>query len=199
MRENVELMVVPFVDIDGAIAGDQGKNRRPHDHNRDYYQFIYPETRAIRDWIASYTDWNIDAFIDLHCPWVHGEYEERIFQVYGSNPETSAAQERFGDILEKCQTGILDYRRSQDFVWNFRWNSNRNYKSGCGIKSWAMQELKKTRLVTTFEIPFSKANAKVVDDASAHLFGNDLANALMNFLKENPSVMNLKKEESGNE
>ena len=199
MRENVELMVVPFVDIDGAIAGDQGKNRRPHDHNRDYYQFIYPETRAIRDWIASYADWNIDAFIDLHCPWVHGEYEERIFQVYGPNPETSAAQERFGDILEKCQTGNLDYRRSQDFAWNFRWNSNRNYKSGCGIKSWAMQELKKTRLVTTFEIPFSKANTKVVDDASARAFGHDLANALMKFLKENPSVMNLKKEESGNE
>ena len=134
------------------------------------------------------------SLIDLHCPWVHGEYEERVFQVYGQNPVASAAQIRFGDILEKCQTGSLDYRRAQDFAWNFRWNSNSNYKSGCGIRSWAMQELEKTRLVTTFEIPFSKANAKTVDAASARAFGRDLAEALARFLKAEPEVMCLKKE-----
>ena len=42
LRENVELTVVPFVDIDGAVEGDQGKWRLPHDHNRDYTQFLYP-------------------------------------------------------------------------------------------------------------------------------------------------------------
>ncbi len=194
LRDNAEIVAVPFMDIDGAIAGDQGKNRRPHDHNRDYYRFIYPETRALRDWVARHASWSLDALIDLHCPWVHGEYEERVFQVYGQNPVASAAQIRFGDILEKCQTGSLDYRRAQDFAWNFRWNSNSNYKSGCGIRSWAMQELEKTRLVTTFEIPFSKANARTVDAASARAFGRDLAEALARFLKAEPEVMCLKKE-----
>jgi hypothetical protein len=33
---HVEFLVVPFVDKDGVEEGDQGKNRRPHDHNRDY-------------------------------------------------------------------------------------------------------------------------------------------------------------------
>jgi len=34
LREHVEFLVVPFVDKDGVEDGDQGKNRRPHDHNR---------------------------------------------------------------------------------------------------------------------------------------------------------------------
>ena len=199
LRDNVEFMVVPFVDYDGVIAGDQGKNRRPHDHNRDYYRFIYPETSAIRAWIASYASWCIDAFIDLHCPWVHGEYEERVFQVYGPEKSASAAQAKFGDILERCQDGSLSYRRAQDFPWNFRWNSNANYKSGCCIRNWAVSELKKTRLVTTFEIPFANANGKVVDAASARQFGRDMALSIVEFLKEDPRFISLRKENSDNE
>ena len=196
MRENAELMVVPFVDLDGVVAGDQGKNRKPHDHNRDYYQFIYPETRAIRDWIAEYANRNIDAFIDLHCPWVHGEFEEIVFQVYGPVEAAIPAQMKFGDILEGCQDGSLAYRRSQDFPWNFRWNSDKNYKAGaCGSRKWAMQNLKKTRLVTTFEIPFANANGKVVDAQSARRFGRDMAKALVKFLKEEPRVLDLGKKE----
>ena len=45
-------MMVPFTDYDGAQAGDQGKNRAPHDHNRDYVEFLYPETKAITEWIG---------------------------------------------------------------------------------------------------------------------------------------------------
>ena len=43
------VIAVPFVDYDGVIHGDQGKNRAPHDHNRDYTDApIYPEVRAIK-------------------------------------------------------------------------------------------------------------------------------------------------------
>ncbi len=34
-RRNFLLFAVPFVDKDGVEEGDQGKNRKPHDHNRD--------------------------------------------------------------------------------------------------------------------------------------------------------------------
>lgn len=41
-------IVVPFVDYDGVIDGEQGKFRFPHDHNRGYMDNpIYPETRAV--------------------------------------------------------------------------------------------------------------------------------------------------------
>jgi hypothetical protein len=35
-RQHVSAVLVPFVDKDGVEDGDQGKNRKPHDHNRDY-------------------------------------------------------------------------------------------------------------------------------------------------------------------
>ena len=36
VRENADCLFVPFMDKDGVEDGDQGKNRIPHDHNRDY-------------------------------------------------------------------------------------------------------------------------------------------------------------------
>ena len=42
--------LVPFVDKDGVEEGDQGKNRAPRDHNRDYAgASMYPETGALRE------------------------------------------------------------------------------------------------------------------------------------------------------
>ena len=34
-RKRYVLYCVPLIDKDGVEAGDQGKGRRPHDHNRD--------------------------------------------------------------------------------------------------------------------------------------------------------------------
>ena len=49
------ILCVPFIDYDGVIDGDQGKERGPHDHNRDYLPLrensIYPECIAIMDYV----------------------------------------------------------------------------------------------------------------------------------------------------
>jgi hypothetical protein len=45
------ILIVPFVDYDGVVEGDQGKCRSPHDHNRDYTETpLYPEVKAIIDY-----------------------------------------------------------------------------------------------------------------------------------------------------
>ncbi len=65
-RDQYVLYVVPFVDKDGVEEGDQGKNRSPHDHNRDYGDgSIFPEVDAIEK-LAD--DKNIRFLQDLHCP-----------------------------------------------------------------------------------------------------------------------------------
>ncbi len=47
-QENWEVLAVPFLDKDGVENGDSGKNRAPHDHNRDYNeQPLYPEIAAL--------------------------------------------------------------------------------------------------------------------------------------------------------
>ena len=62
---DVRILCVPFVDFDGVMEGDQGKDRIPHDHNRDYCPHvvpIYPETAAIRN----YAEENGCHYVDIY-------------------------------------------------------------------------------------------------------------------------------------
>lgn len=48
-REDVEALVVPFMDKDGVEDGDQGKGRAPRDHCRDYSgESLYPSVATLR-------------------------------------------------------------------------------------------------------------------------------------------------------
>lgn len=65
-RSRHVLFAVPFVDKDGVEQGDQGKNRKPHDHNRDYGgKSIYPEVRAIKQLDQKH---DFQFTLDFHCP-----------------------------------------------------------------------------------------------------------------------------------
>ena len=79
LRENVELTVVPFVDMDGAVEGDQGKWRLPHDHNRDYTEFLYPETAALASLIA---ETEPQMFLDFHNPKLYKYNDNYIYTPY---------------------------------------------------------------------------------------------------------------------
>ena len=76
---NLELVVVPFVDYDGVVDGDQGKSRAPHDHNRDYD----PETEAIYSTVREIRKIAVEkplryAF-DFHSPWHNGAQNDWVF------------------------------------------------------------------------------------------------------------------------
>jgi len=64
-RRRYVLYVVPLVDTDGVEDGDQGKWRKPHDHNRDYADSIYPEVKAIKALADAKA---IRILLDFHCP-----------------------------------------------------------------------------------------------------------------------------------
>ncbi|OGV49625.1 MAG: hypothetical protein A2X49_04675 [Lentisphaerae bacterium GWF2_52_8] len=73
-RKKYVLYAVPIVDKDGVQAGDQGKGRKPHDHNRDYGQTqIYPEVKAIQELADSK---NVEFALDFHCPSIRGDVHE---------------------------------------------------------------------------------------------------------------------------
>lgn len=73
-RKKYVLYAVPFVDKDGVEKGDQGKNRLPHDHNRDYGKDpLYPEVKAIQD-LAELK--KIELSLDLHCPFLRGDIHD---------------------------------------------------------------------------------------------------------------------------
>jgi hypothetical protein len=76
-RKRFVLFSVPMVDIDGVEAGDQGKWRAPHDHNRDYGATnLYPETKAIQELAVAQ---NVRHGLDLHCPAVRGDVHEAFY------------------------------------------------------------------------------------------------------------------------
>ena len=70
IRDNADCVFVPFMDKDGVEDGDQGKNRRPHDHNRDYMAGIYTSVRAFKELLVRESHGKRIVFFDLHSPHV---------------------------------------------------------------------------------------------------------------------------------
>jgi len=182
-RRNVEVLAIPFVDKDGVEDGDQGKNRRPHDHNRDYIgQSIHPSVAALRTFLPNWSNGKLVAAFDLHCPYIGGQYNEAIY-IPGSSDEAMWRQQReFGRILETVQTGPLIYRASDNLPFGKAWNTNANTGSGKDFSQWA-SGLEGIRLATSFEIPYANAGGQPVTADSARAFGHSLAKAIRGYLE----------------
>ncbi len=177
LRENVELMMVPFVDYDGAQAGNQGKVRKPHDHNRDYTEFIYPETKAITEWIERHAHGRLDMFIDVHCPWIRGKYNEWLYTPW-KDPKIlpdPAAETRFSQLLEKLQCGTMRYRAANDLPFGKEWNKGVNYAQGWSAVIWACNKVKGLKIARSYEVPFASANGAVVTPETCRELGRDTA------------------------
>ena len=116
------------MDRDGVKNGDQGKNRRPHDHNRDYgADSVHLETQALRDFVTGWSDGRLRLMADLHCPWSRGDHNEHIYQVGCEQSERWAQQEAFGAVLERVATGPLPYGATGDLAYGEAWNVAGNY------------------------------------------------------------------------
>ncbi len=110
--------VVPFVDIDGVEEGDQGKDRAPHDHNRDYTEDpIYNSTAAIMDYAKS-LEGNIVIYIDFHSPWKWGGIHNHIFFVKTPSPSLEETRKLCGIIEELVRedpdSGSIPYNQSRN-------------------------------------------------------------------------------------
>ena len=95
LRENVEFLIIPFMDKDGVEDGDQGKNRRPYDHNRDYSgESIYNSVTSLRKKVADWGGEKLKVALDLHCPYlVGGDWNENIY-FPGSKEEKIAREQK---------------------------------------------------------------------------------------------------------
>ncbi len=184
MRRNVEFLAVPMVDIDGVEDGDQGKNRRPRDHGRDYAgQSIYPETAAIRALVPEWSEGRLHVGMDLHCPGIRGELNDIIYQVGAQGEGDWREQQRFGAMLEQENAGTLPYRVADNLPFGEAWNTGGNYDEGKGFRRW-LAELPGVRLATSFEIPYARAGGVEVNQQTARGFGSDMVRGLHRYLLE---------------
>jgi len=182
-RERVEFLAIPFVDKDGVEDGDQGKNRRPRDHNRDYAgESIYPEVRAIRERVPRWSEGRLRVALDLHCPHIRGQHNEALYLVGSRSPAIWREESEFGRILETVRTGPLPYRAQDNLPFGQGWNTASEYGGSKSFCQWA-GELPGVRLSTSLEIPYANAAGRAVTAESARAFGRDLARALRRYLE----------------
>ena len=120
--EDTDLFVVPMMDYDGVCAGEHGKDREPHDHNRDYIpDNIYPEVGCV----MKYAEDNGVAFaIDFHSPSHRVGRSNRMFIVR----KMAHLVQRFdaiSDLFEKYSGGeAMEYSKAHDVPPNTGWNKD---------------------------------------------------------------------------
>lgn len=181
-RDHADVMIVPFMDTDGVEEGDQGKNRSPYDHNRDYSgESIYRETAALRRVVPK---WLGDASLvqlDLHCPWLRGGINEILYQVGRPDPRQWQRQQRFGQCLAAVRRGPIPYDPANDLPYGQGWNAPANYQQGSNCTDWG-GSLPHCDLASTIELPYANASGVEVNQSSARAFGDDLARGLHAFM-----------------
>lgn len=187
LRDNVEFFIVPMVDKDGVEEGDQGKNRKPHDHNRDYQgKSIYASVQAIRERLPAWSAGKLRFALDLHCPAIRGGSHETIYLVGGPDAEKWREVGRFCTLLESTQSGPLVYRSKNNLAFGQEWNNKANYTTGKPFAHWAA-ELPGVVAATTMEVAYANAEGQAVTDESARALGRDIARALRQYLQSGAS------------
>lgn len=175
---NAKVFCVPFVDYEGVIRGDQGKNRTPHDHNRDYdneISSIYPECNAIKE----YAEKNGCHFgFDFHSPWHMGDQNDTVFIVQNSTKKLDKLN-RFGEIFEECITeNSLKYEHKNDYPFKKDWNID-----GAQFGNY-MTKKKGNYLAFTLETPYFGTHENKVDEDKLLELGRCFAKALKVYIKE---------------
>lgn len=187
LLDKAEIMVIPFLDKDGVEEGDQGKNRIPRDHNRDYSgKSLYATTRALRkqvpNWVGN-TPW---IGIDLHNPWIKNAEHERVFMVGNANPVIEKEQLKFAETLQGEQRGALTFDPQENFLrYGTSWNTGSNYEQGWPFSKWASSFFGKGLLfTTTLEFPYAVNLGQTVTQENSREFGEDLIYAIAKYLNE---------------
>ena len=112
IRDNADCVFVPFMDKDGVETGDQGKNRSPHDHNRDYLEGLYTSVRAFKELLVKESNGKKIVFFDLHAP---GQRDDNAYTMCDWIPEKNARWCTFRQNFAAAQKGgALAYTTKKD-------------------------------------------------------------------------------------
>ena len=184
MRANADCLLVPFMDKDGVEDGDQGKDRIPHDHNRDYVEERYTSVRALKRLVETESHGRRLVFIDMHSPFVRGvdrsSEHDQVYMFGSANPAQNARWNRLREHWAETQRGgALVYDGSFDIPAGE--GHNRQIAADCArglmaSRAWALS-LPQCHLATTCEFGYSLCGGVYSPDAAREL-GRNLLRAL---------------------
>ena len=176
LPNNLSVMCVPFVDYDGVVNGDQGKNRIPHDHNRDYGKNvppIYNTVKFIRDFAGTH---NIKYAFDFHSPWHRYNENDTVF-IPMKNYRQIKDITKFSAIFEKeNEKNTLKYFVKNNMLPDIKWNN-----SGSSCFGSYMGEMTDSVLSFTLETCYFGTENCVFNEKNALTLGHNFARALNKF------------------
>jgi len=175
--EGYRVICVPFMDYDGVVDGDQGKNRRPYDHNRDYIpekEAMYASVRAVRE-IADHQD-VVYAF-DFHSPWHIGGNNDLVY-IPQKTIRRRKAINRFAGLFEAQMTpDCMGYKAQNDMPVNEDWNT---YGTPCF--GTYLSEVKGVELGFALETTYFGLNESKFEDKKAVATGHAFVRALKDYM-----------------
>ncbi len=177
LLDNIDFIAVPFMDKDGVEDGEEGKDRQPHDHNRDYREQIYPSVKALTKLVPNWCKGKSLIALDFHCPYLRGLSSERVFFFCCKGGSEEKESRKYFDLFEKIHRGGAIPYYSRYNIYNI---PNRGMS-----RSW-FQERPETIFAATLEFPFANSDGQEVTQKSARDFGRDMAKSLKIFLA--PSI-----------
>ena len=180
-RENVEVLVVPFMDKNGVEEGDQGKGREPRDHNRDYSGVsLYPSVATLREFVPEWSAGRLRCALDIHSPYIR---DQKIFLVGSGHEQIWKEQMIFSKLLESQTDLALPFQSADNIPFGKAWNTANNFKEGKSFKQWA-DELPGIRLSSTMEIPYANVGKATVTTQALRAFGGNLVPAMRRYLEQ---------------
>lgn len=169
-RKKYVLYAVPFVDKDGVEEGDQGKNRKPHDHNRDYGEkSIYPEVQAIKKLDKAQ---NFRFALDFHCPTLVMN-DHQVMYFVGPKEHPAYNFQNVSEFAGWIKKGLPKTAPVGPYVWL------RPAKTPAPMNSNYFGFKAGTIMAATLEIPFAPPG-KSTDPASCRKYGQTILGAWVN-------------------
>ncbi len=179
--ESLAWAIAPFMDVQGVQRGDQGKNRTPHDHNRDYRgEPIYPEVRAWKRFLPEWQAGRPLIAIDLHGPALKGPYHESVFFVEPECRQQAAWVEELAKAIGRVQRGPVRMVEPTRLAFGTGFNDTPASESRAAA-AW-MGALPGALLGATLEIAYANASGAEVNATTARAFGRDFTRALRELL-----------------
>lgn len=189
LLKDAEIVAIPFIDLDGVLDGDQGKGRKPHDHNRDYSESpIYPSVAAFQKlYNAKAEKAETVIALDLHSPFMFKGGEDstdnRTYFVEGPIGNKVENLRKLSKILEaetlKSGEGALIHLQKWDVKYGTLWNTPSQMKD-LTCSAWAARH-PKADFACSAEIPYTDNAGVEVNAENLRGFGANIAKSLAEY------------------
>ncbi len=176
--KDFRIICIPFMDFDGVVDGDQGKNRFPYDHNRDYQEYQVPIYQTVRR-LRELTDpLDVKYAFDFHSPWHLGRENDTLFIPHKLHNAVGRVR-CFSELFEAENTpDTLPHYADNDKLPDVDWNHSDSTTFG------RFFGLKGAELSFTVETPYFMASETIFTPTRAKESGKAFVRALEKYEAE---------------